>query len=567
MLPPSFKLPIALQESKRLVPSSVRDDLELDKTQNGDGPPTFERIVGSHSTEFGKLTMPLWTQYYTDDVAFLRDTQRLFTSGLPKLESRYEAMAEVWSDIQQETNFHERYQFIEWEWLESLNHNPSFLQALSMYNMGSPLLSLALPVLLMVTPLFILRSQGRSVSFTDYFSALKRVLRNHQIGQLFTVGSASWDKRTYVVISFCFYIFQVYQNFMACIRFHRNMRKIHDDIVTVRGFVEDAVTLMDAHEEVAADYTTYREFTSATAHHRRALVELLYSLKGVSRWKLSASRLGGVGRAMCCYYRICRRDDIQEALRYAVQFVGYCDNVSSLKASIAAKRLTPCSFNDGSTQFRGAFFPGKSHRPPVRNTYTLQKQLMITGPNASGKTTLLKTTLLNILLCQQIGMGFFKAARIAPYGSIHCYLNIPDTSGRDSLFQAEARRCKDILDAVEKSPPGSRHFCVFDELYSGTNPSEAVASAVAFLRYLNRYPGVSYIVTTHFTDLCRRLESDKKVRNCCMSTKERDDGLRYTYRLVDGVSSVRGGARVLKALHYPVEILEDTKNMIAGMDE
>ena len=76
---------------------------------------------------------------------------------------------------------------------------------------------------------------------------------------------------------------------------------------------------------------------------------------------------------------------------------------------------------------------------------------MITGPNASGKTTILKTTLFNIILSQQVGFGFYSSATINPYKYIHCYLNIPDTSGRDSLFQAEARRCKEILDSVKNS--------------------------------------------------------------------------------------------------------------------
>ena len=85
------------------------------------------------------------------------------------------------------------------------------------------------------------------------------------------------------------------------------------------------------------------------------------------------------------------------------------------------------------------------NRENVSNSYSLETNKMITGPNASGKTTILKTTLFNIILSQQVGFGFYSSATINPYKYIHCYLNIPDTSGRDSLFQAEARRCKEIF--------------------------------------------------------------------------------------------------------------------------
>ena len=120
--------------------------------------------------------------------------------------------------------------------------------------------------------------------------------------------------------------------------------------------------------------------------------------------------------------------------------------------------------------------------------------MLITGPNAAGKTTLLKTTLFNLILSQQIGYGFFDKSNICVFDHFHCYLNIPDTSGRDSLFQAEARRCKEILDII-KNKNKEKHFCIFDELYSGTNPYEAVASAYSYILYIikNMYTGIQQI--------------------------------------------------------------------------
>jgi dsDNA-specific endonuclease/ATPase MutS2 len=84
--------------------------------------------------------------------------------------------------------------------------------------------------------------------------------------------------------------------------------------------------------------------------------------------------------------------------------------------------------------------------------------MIITGPNASGKTTILKSTLINIIFTQQFGCGFYEFADVAPFNHIHCYLNIPDTSGRDSLFQAEARRCKEILDIISTNKKETNFF-------------------------------------------------------------------------------------------------------------
>jgi DNA mismatch repair ATPase MutS len=197
--------------------------------------------------------------------------------------------------------------------------------------------------------------------------------------------------------------------------------------------------------------------------------------------------------------------------------------------------------------------------------------MIITGPNAAGKTTLLKTTIFNIILSQQIGFGFYKKAKLEPYDYIHCYINIPDTSGRDSLFQAEARRCKNILDIIQNSSDNERHFCIFDELYSGTNPYEAISSANAYLKYLNKYDNLNFMLTTHYLDLCKRLDGVENIKNYHMNILTHNDhsnnnhkasSFIYTYELKEGISTIKGGIKVLSDLDYPKEIIFNTEKII-----
>jgi DNA mismatch repair ATPase MutS len=182
--------------------------------------------------------------------------------------------------------------------------------------------------------------------------------------------------------------------------------------------------------------------------------------------------------------------------------------------------------------------------------------MIITGPNASGKTTILKSALINILFSQQFGCGFYDSAKIKPFNHIHCYLNIPDTSGRDSLFQAEARRCKEILDAISVSPKET-HLCAFDELYSGTNPEEAEQSATSFMKYITKYKNVSCILTTHFIKVCKKLEKTKTIVNYKMLTEKENNNLNYKYTLTEGISDIKGGMIVLQQMNYPKEIIDN----------
>ena len=192
----------------------------------------------------------------------------------------------------------------------------------------------------------------------------------------------------------------------------------------------------------------------------------------------------------------------------------------------------------------------------------MDKNRIITGPNASGKTTLLKTSLFNIILSQQLGCGFYKSATINPYHKLHCYLNIPDTSGRDSLFQAEARRCKDILDEILENN-NQRHFCIFDEIYSGTNPYEAISGAYAFLSYLTSCANhVDFMLTTHYVSLCEKLDANPAIINNHMKINNTNNVFEYLYKLEDGISTVKGGVKVFNDLDYPETIIADMKRTI-----
>uniref|UniRef100_A0A6C0IBW7 DNA mismatch repair proteins mutS family domain-containing protein n=1 Tax=viral metagenome TaxID=1070528 RepID=A0A6C0IBW7_9ZZZZ len=225
-------------------------------------------------------------------------------------------------------------------------------------------------------------------------------------------------------------------------------------------------------------------------------------------------------------------------------------------------RMSPEEFDKEDVNkmlFQDQYYPSLlSSEKIVKNNINMKKNMILSGSNASGKTTFLKTTALNLIFTQQIGGGFYSRGNLPkPYTHIHSYLNIPDTSERDSLFQAEARRCKDILDIISTEPDTSHHFCIFDELYSGTNPKEACKAAYAFLKYLSANDRVDFILTTHYVAVCRRFRKSKRVKNYQMKVILDECGkIKYTYQIHTGISMVEGAVRILEDLNYPKEIMD-----------
>ena len=110
--------------------------------------------------------------------------------------------------------------------------------------------------------------------------------------------------------------------------------------------------------------------------------------------------------------------------------------------------------------------------------------------------------------------------------------------------------------------PNDKHFCVFDELYSGTNYEEATKCGYAFLLYLSKYDSTRFLLTTHYLNICEKLDDHENIQNykmCVEKTEEND--LIYQYKIEKGVTNVKGGIEVLKQMKYPDEIMQTIKNL------
>ena len=104
-------------------------------------------------------------------------------------------------------------------------------------------------------------------------------------------------------------------------------------------------------------------------------------------------------------------------------------------------------------------------------------------------------------------------------------------------------------------------MCIRDRLYSGTNPEEAVKAGNAFLKYIEGFDTVDFILTTHYKQICKGFKNSTKVDNYKMDvTINSDDSFNYTYKFKKGISKIKGGIRVLKDLKYPDEIINNIEN-------
>lgn len=586
----TFELPITYLDDDQIHDLSpiVANDLELILNDS-----SIYNILFKPQNSFAEsLIQNNWAKHFTTNTDFLLDSQNIIREmrtfrkmTVPEnsdFSTNIDKHIEIWKSIKKDKYFYDRYSYIEWTFLKEVNRSPVFLQSVSIANMAAPALSFVMPIFCLILPFFILQIQGIPISISMYFSTLRTIAASHFIGKSFLslTSNMSWNTIIYFIFTIILYIYQIYQNFISCKRFYANLSTINESLSYMKKYTQHNILLCETFLLLHSQKTAYSRFCEHIVYHLNQLKHMNELLTPITEFKPSITKIVEVGYLLRCFYELHDNKDYENTLKWSFGFNAYIDNLYGLLENIDSENVSMATYTDSNTETYDIESGGaintelnteihEQYYPPhliyesfERNDCILDKNMIVTGPNASGKTTFLKTTNINLILSQQIGCGFYKSAKIHPYRFFHSYLNIPDTSGRDSLFQAESRRCKEILDIIAENPD-NKHFCIFDELYSGTNPKEASCSAYSFLVYLAEKSNVDFILTTHYTSICEKLEESDKIINYKMLAEYVDDQhkqIKYLYKIERGISNIEGAITVLENMNYPPEIIEKIRN-------
>lgn len=189
---------------------------------------------------------------------------------------------------------------------------------------------------------------------------------------------------------------------------------------------------------------------------------------------------------------------------------------------------------------------------PVPNSISVSKPVLLTGSNASGKSTFLKSAALAAVLAQSV-----NTAPAASYKSC-CYRIFTSMALRDdirsgeSYFIVEIRSLKRVLDAA--SLPGEVPvLCCVDEVLRGTNTIERISASAEILSSLAKMP-IRIFAATHDMELTELLSG--KYVNYHFSEMLDGDDVKFSYKLLGGPADSRNAIRLLRALGYDPAIAD-----------
>lgn len=176
----------------------------------------------------------------------------------------------------------------------------------------------------------------------------------------------------------------------------------------------------------------------------------------------------------------------------------------------------------------------------LNNLETNANVIVITGPNMSGKSTLLKAIGLCIYLAQ-LGIAVPASQAIIPfYSEISISINHKDDieSGY-SHFMTEVMNLKEV---VKKASDGASVFAVFDELFSGTNQEDALEICTTTINGLAKFKNSLFLISTHIQKLKDTVRtSNKSIETFHIDCKLEDNTPQFTYLLTPGWSNLKVG--------------------------
>ncbi|HPL76698.1 MAG TPA: DNA mismatch repair protein MutS [Paludibacteraceae bacterium] len=193
-----------------------------------------------------------------------------------------------------------------------------------------------------------------------------------------------------------------------------------------------------------------------------------------------------------------------------------------------------------------------------------QQIMIITGPNMSGKSALLRQTALITLMAQ---MGCFvpvESAKIGVVDKIFTRVGASDNiSLGESTFMVEMSEAASILNNLS-----SRSLVLFDELGRGTSTYDGISIAWAIVEYIHEHPAhkAKTLFATHYHELNEMEKSFSRVKNYNVSVKEVDNKVIFLRKLVRGGSEHSFGIHVAKMAGMPQSIVKRAEQILKQLE-
>lgn len=318
---------------------------------------------------------------------------------------------------------------------------------------------------------------------------------------------------------------------------------------TAHGVLELADENSDIKAALEENVATLQEMFRASRNRSNDFENLFNDLYTTTTFEPEASFWSAAGRILVDAYRMREvRDQFAPLLKTVGELDAYLSMAKLLK-KYRKERVGYCFVDfvsraeKPSLKITNFWHPLIDVKKVVTNSVILggavPANILLTGSNTGGKSTVLKAMLLSILMAQTFGVAPADSMELVPYHYLGCYLHIQDdVAAGNSLFKAEVLRAQAIIDRVKSLNIGEFAFLVIDELFTGTAAEKGQQAAYKVAEHLMQNGNLTFIFATHFKLLTEMEQHHPaQIRNFKIDVyKDKDGNLVRPYKMEPGVS-------------------------------
>jgi len=413
-----------------------------------------------------------------------------------------------------------------------LNNSKFLLNISSIYSVYiNPLTPILGPIITIIIPLIIFRVYKINIPIKLIFTVIKMYFKK-----------ITSPKQLFSVITYLgFYIYSTYHQFRHSYNIKKMINILHNKIISLQKFLDKTTEL----------YQDLKEFYTMPN-----ISKILYYIKNIPNENKLFILPGNI-----LYFVNKFRNSSN--LTSVLEDIGEMDMIFSILNLVKTKKYTFAKFVDKNKPFinlKNMAHPTLEN--PVKNNVKVKnKNIIITGPNAAGKSTFIKGLTVNIILAQSLGICCASNAKITNFDYIRTHLNTPDRINTQSLFEAEMYKCKEIIDEIKKN---GKCLIVLDELFSSTNYKEGFSGSAAIVKKIGTFNNVCTIITTHYSKLPKYAKKHG-YKNYKFPVQRTEGQLKYTYKIKKGISNDFVALDILKLNNYDKDIIDDAVDIMKSI--
>jgi len=360
------------------------------------------------------------------------------------------------------------------------------------------------------------------------------------------------------------YLFMYLQNIYYSVSSASNTNKviniIHEKLNKVTQYTGLCTKITQiCNENNISDITSYINYTNISEDLNIYIKHFDFPV-----FKKDPSLFSNKGKILSTFKKL---KENKNNLSNIFHYTGIIDTVLSIEDLLAnSSTENPYSLTNYITnkkkpviQVDGIWHPYLNTTDTVKNSLDMKNNILITGPNAAGKSTFIKSIIVNILMSQTIGLSSAKKFDMTPFHMIESYLHITDSKGSSSLFEAEMFRSRDYIEKLKNMDDDKFSFIVLDEIFSSTNYVEGFSGAYSILKKISSFKNTLSVTTTHYTDLeCLEKDTKGKIVNYKFEVEhDENNEIIFNYILKRGVSRQYIALELLQKNGFDDDVIED----------